>query len=113
MSQFARENGNSDFEDVESVDVASLPDGEVIELTYLPDRMVRMRHSHGDECLVIESVNGKLREGDVVNVTHMVRGYPLYAKNVTRDGTSLGAFTAGKIGGISSIRIINDKDVKK
>lgn len=113
MAQFAREKGNSDFEDVESVDVASLPDGEEIELTYPPDRMLRMRHSHGDDCLVIESVNGKLREGDVVNVAHLVLGYPLYAKNVTRGGTPLGGFTAGKIGGISSIRIINGKDVKE
>ncbi|MBQ6647874.1 MAG: hypothetical protein IJM66_03385 [Muribaculaceae bacterium] len=113
MTQFAKEKGNSDFEDVESVVVASLCEGDMIELTYPPDRMVRMRHTRGDECVVIESVNGKLREGDVVDVSHLVLGYPLYAKEVTRDGMSMGSFTAGKTGGLSSIRIINDKDVKK
>ena len=111
MAQFAKEKGNSDFEDVESVVVASLCEGDIIELTYPPDRMVRMRHSCGNECLVIESVNGKLREGDVVDVAHLVLGYPLYAKSVTRDEKQLGAFTAGKIGGLSSLKIIKCKDV--
>ena len=78
----------------------------------MPDRMVLMRHSSGNECLVTKSVNGKLREGDVVDVAHLVLGYPLYAKNVTRDGMPLGSFTAGKIGGITSIKIIIGKDVK-
>ncbi len=113
MTQFAKEKGNSDFEDVESVVVASLCEGDMIELTYPPDRIVRMRHTRGDECVVIESVNGKLREGDVVDVPHLVLGYPLYAKNVTRGGVALGSFTAGKIGGITGIRIINANDVKK
>ena len=113
MSLFAKEKGNSVFEDVESVAIASLDNGDIIELTYPPNRMVRMRHRHGDECVVIESVNSKLREGDVVDVSHLVLGYPLYAKEVTRDGMSMGSFTAGKTGGLSSIRIINEKDVKK
>lgn len=113
MSKFASEMGNSAFEDVESVAVASLSDDDVIELTYAPDRMVRLRHCRGGECVVLESVNGKLREGDVVDVPHLVLGYPLYAKNVTRGGVALGSFTAGKIGGITGIRIINANDVKK
>ena len=97
MVQFARERGNSAFEDVESVDVSSLKEGDVIELTYAPDRMVRMRHC----------------KGDVVDVSHLVLGYTLYAKNVTRNGNSMGCFTAGKIGGISSIRIIKGNDVEE
>jgi len=113
MSRFAREIGNSGFEDVDSVDIASLKGGDVIELTYPPNRMVRMCHRQGDECVVIESVNSKLCKGDVVDVSHLVLGYTLYAKNVTRNGNSMGCFTAGKIGGISSIRIINGKDVEE
>lgn len=113
MSRFAREIGNSGFEDVDSVDIASLKGGDVIELTYPPDRMVRMRHTRGDECVVIESVNSKLCKGDVVDVSHLVLGYTLYAKNVTRNGNSMGCFTAGKIGGLTGIRITNANDVKK
>ena len=113
MVQFARERGNSAFEDVESVDVSSLKEGDVIELTYAPDRMVRMRHCKGEECVVTVSVNSKLCKGDVVDVSHLVLGYTLYAKNVTRNGNSMGCFTAGKIGGISSIRIIKGNDVEE
>lgn len=113
LVQFARERGNSAFEDVESVDVSSLKEGDVIELTYAPDRMVRMRHVRGGECVVIKSVNGKLREGDVVDVSHLVLGYTLYAKNVTRNGNSMGCFTGGKVGGITNIKILNCKDVKE
>ena len=100
------DKGNSDFdtsdEEVRSADL--LPDA-VVEITYLPDRMVRMQYLGKQHYRVVESLNSKLQVGDEIEILNLVLHHPLLVLNVWRNGESLGQFTAGRVSGLSSIRI--------
>ena len=101
------DKGNSDFgtteEEIRSDDLA--PD-RIVEFTYLPDRLVRLRYLGSHRYLVMESRNSKLQAGDEVEVLSFVLHHPLLVLNVWREGKSLGQFTAGRISGLSSITIL-------
>ena len=79
---------------------SNLPEDSIIAVSYPPDRVLKFRHLGGGRFIVEQSEHSKLHVGDVLTVTHFVKGYPLLASDVTRDGESLGAFTAGKERGI-------------
>ena len=101
------DKGNSGFdrsdEEIRSVD---LQRGAFVEITYLPDRIVRMQY-FGDQIFgVIGSVNSKLQENDKVEIQSSVLNHPLLVLNVWRDGESLGQFTAGRVSGLSSIKVL-------
>lgn len=101
------DEGNSDFE---------APDGEVrsaelqlnveVIITYLPDRMVTMRYLGNNRFHVVESQNSKLLQGDEVEIHNFVQHHPLFVMNVWREGQALGSFTAGRISGLSSIKVL-------
>lgn len=99
------DKGNSDFdtpdEEVRSADLQ--PDAN-IEITYLPDRMVRMQYLGKQHYRVVESLNSKLQVGDEIEILNFVLHHPLLVLNVWRNGESLGQFTAGRVSGLSSIR---------
>lgn len=100
------DKGNSDFdppdEEVRSADLQ--PDAN-IEITYLPDRMVRMQYLGKQHYRVVESLNSKLQVGDEIEILNFVLHHPLLVLNVWHNGESLGQFTAGRVSGLSSIRI--------
>jgi hypothetical protein len=54
----------------------------------------------------MESENSKLQAGDEVEVLSFVLHHPLLVLQVWRNGQSLGQFTAGRISGLSSVRVI-------
>ena len=101
------DKGNSDFdvtdEEVRSVD---LQPGVHIEITYLPDRKVRMQYLGNHRYRIMESLNSKLQTDDEVEVLNFVLHHPLLVLNVWRDGKSLGQFTAGRVSGLSSIKVV-------
>lgn len=96
--------GNSDFDafdhEVRSADL--LPDA-CVEITYLPDRKIRMQYLGNNHYRIIESEKSKLQVGDEVEVLNFVLHHPLLVINVWRSGESLGHFTAGRVSGLSSI----------
>ena len=101
------DRGNSDFdtpdEEVRSADLQ--PDAN-IEITYLPDRMVRMQYLGNNHYRIAESQNSKLQVGDEVEVQNFVLHHPLLVLNVWRHGESLGQFTAGRVSGLSSVKVL-------
>lgn len=97
---------NSAFEDVSStVDAATLPEGAELRISYAPDRLLQLVHHAGNSFTVAASERSKLQAGDQIEVAQFTVGYPLFVTSVIRDGQSLGSFTAGKVGGILSIKI--------
>lgn len=94
-SAFGSDNDNDN-----ELHAADLTEGDEIEITYLPDRRLVIVFKGGNTFDVVSSENSKLRVGDTLRLTHLVRGYPLLVSDVTRSGESLGAFTAGKQKGI-------------
>lgn len=101
------DKGNSDFTcSDEEVRSANLQIGNVVEVTYLPDRRVALSYQGGNHYTVQTSENSKLQVGDEVEILNFVLHHPLLVMQVWRNGQSLGQFTAGRVSGLSSIRIL-------
>ena len=101
------DKGNSDFDapddEVRSTDIQ--PDA-CVEITYLPDRRLVLRYLGDCRYRVENSENSKLQKGDEIETLHFVLHHPLLVINVWRDGVSLGQFTAGRVSGLSSIKLL-------
>lgn len=102
------DKGNSDFDSSdEEVRSADLKTGTCVEISYLPDRVLRLQY-HGDgRYRVVESENSKLLVGDELEIQNFVLHHPLLVVCVWRGGVSLGQFTAGRVSGLSSIKILH------
>ena len=85
---------------------SELETGCKVEITYLPDRKITFRYNGENNYTVIESINSKLQEGDILEITNLILDHPMYAKSVRRGTETIGEYTAGIISGISSIKII-------
>jgi hypothetical protein len=100
------QTGNSHFNNLQEINIETLELESVVEFGYEPDRIVRLQYEGNKIFIVIFSQNSKLSVNDKVEITHFVLHYPLIALDVERDGISLGRFTAGKIGGITSLKLL-------
>lgn len=76
--------------------VNQLQKGDIIEVTWLPNRFCRFRYDGEHNFTVIASKNAKLHEGDTFSAAAFFIGKPMYLDNL-RDGTS---YVAGKRNGI-------------
>ena len=101
------DKGNSDFDaSDEEIRSADLQPGAYIEISYLPDRMIRMLYLGNQHYRITESQNSKLQVDDEVEILNFVLHHPLLVLNVWRGGEPLGQFTAGRVSGLSSIKLI-------
>ena len=101
------DNGNSDFETLDDeVRSADLQPEACVEITYLPDRRLILEYLGNNRYQVTTSENSKLQKGDEVEILNFVLHHPLLVVNVWRDGESLGQFTAGRVSGLSSIKLL-------
>ena len=101
---------NSSFDHGGTIASFAVPEGSLVEYAYLPDRIVRLRHLTGSTYKVVHNENSHLREGDVIEAPLFVLHFPLLVSDVVRDGVSLGAYTAGKVTGLSSIRLVTEEE---
>ena len=97
ISFFSNENN--------ALTLEKLPPGQLVEICWDPDRKILLRHKKDKIFAVIESRNSKLKESDLLTLSQIAPGFPLYASEVTRNGDSLGTYTAASINGISSIAL--------
>jgi hypothetical protein len=101
------DEGNSDFDaHDDELRSADLQLGASVEITYLPDRRLVLQYLGDNHYRVIESQNSKLQEGDEVEILSFVLHHPLLVISVCRNGESLGQFMAGRISGLSSIKLL-------
>lgn len=92
---------NSDFNTLETVlNVNDLKEGQIVSISYQPNRKLILRYIGNQTFLVDESENSKLMVGDELHISHLANNFPLYVSNVVRDGQSLNSFTAGKAQGV-------------
>ena len=117
----ARYLGYKDFQELESalndnsssfrksdklLDMTSLPRDCKVDIGWLPDRKITLGN-RGDGWFEVEvSQNSKLRSGDLLNIYQVMQDYPLFVKEVIRDGVSLGSYTAAEDRGVTSIELI-------
>ena len=101
------DKGNSDFstsdEEIRSDDLQM---GRQVEIEYLPDRRVRFMYLGNHRYRVVESQNSKLVVDDEVEILNFVLHHPLLVIQVWREGKSLGQFTAGRVSGLSSFKVL-------
>ena len=96
------DKSNSSFSaDDDEIRVSDLVNGQHIQISYLPDRLIELEYCGDEQFLVRESQNSKLLIDDKLTISHIVKGYPLLVSHVWRVGADLGSFTAGKAQGIS------------
>ena len=101
------DKGNSCFDSSdEEIRSDDLQPDTYVEITYLPDRKVRMQYLGNHRYRVVESQNSKLQTDDEVDILNFVLHHPLLMLNVWREGESLGQFTAGRVSGLSSIKVL-------
>ena len=100
--------GDSDFDsNSETVLSSRLPKETEINLSYYPNRRLKLKHIQDDEFIVMESINGSLQPGDIVFVDSFTSSLPMIAKDVIRNGERLGRYVAG---GKFGIKIENNED---
>jgi len=100
------QSGNSGFNSLQEIRIESLPVSSIVEFGYDPDRIVQVQFEGQNNFKVISAKNSKLVENDLVEITHFVLNYPLVILNVIRDGKSMGRFTAGRVGGLTELKIV-------
>ena len=100
------QSGNSSFNSLQEIKIESLPVSSIVEFGYEPDRMVQIRYEGDNQFKVITSKNSKLLVNDLLELTHFVLNYPLIILNVIREGKDMGRFTAGKVGGLTVLKLI-------
>lgn len=83
----------------------SLAEGTMIEVTYQPSRLVRMRIESDHRCRIIHEENTKLADGDLLDIGQIVKCMPFYVRNVERQGKSLSSYVGGKEGGVTSVKV--------
>lgn len=95
---------NSSFDTVEGeLRVADLQEGKMVEVSYLPDRRLRMTYLGEQRFRIIESDNSKLLKDDIITVSHIVNDYPMLVSHVLREGVDLGSFISGKAKGVKCV----------
>ena len=93
--------GDSDFDsNSETVYSSRLSDQAEINISYFPNRHLKLIHIKKDEFLVMESFNSRLQAGDIIFVESFTSGLPMIAREVIRKGKSLGRYIAGSKFGI-------------
>ena len=96
------DKSNSSFDSLsDEIRVGGLSKGQKIEISYLPDRLLSLEYLGDHHFRILSSLNSKLQDGDQIEMSHIVSGYPLLVSDVIRDGKSLGSFVAGKSQGIA------------
>lgn len=95
--------GNSDFDSIPQIITCELKVGQHVILTYEPKRKVTLKYIGDGTFCVTESLLSKMQTGDIVRTQQFILGQPLYCI-VQRDGVMLGNLTAGKIGGLTSLK---------
>ena len=78
--------------------------GKHLEISWMPDRTIRLLALGGSRFSVEDGGRSKLRTGDIVRALEFLQGQPLYLE-IEREGRSLPPYVAGRARGITGIRI--------
>lgn len=72
----------------------------ITELSWSPNRLVRLKYTGGNQFEVIESFNAKLQVGDIVHCTNLVNMAPAYFNVKHTDGSTV-TYIAGSRSGVN------------
>ena len=96
----------SDWIDGPRISASDLKKGDLVEVSWMPNRLCRFRFDGGMRFTVMESQNSKLQVGDRFECSMFIQGAPMYLNNYTRGLQAPVAFVAGLKDGLISIRVL-------
>lgn len=79
--------------------------GEALEISWLPDRTIRIEYHDNGFFEIIDAENTRLKAGDLFRCSLICEGEPLYAEHLIRDGKDLGVYLCGRKNGITVIKL--------
>lgn len=112
-----RELGNdadtSMFTPVDGIEVQNLKEGDLVRITYNPDRVFCLKYL-GDFHFIVNEVNGSqnIKKGDILTITQILTGHRFVAAHVVRDNEDLGGYESAKENGVKSVEIITPAPLK-
>ncbi|MBO4754977.1 MAG: hypothetical protein J5543_10305 [Bacteroidales bacterium] len=100
-------NGSSSFNSIDGeLRTADLVEGQVVEITYLPNRRLHFLYRGNEEFELVVNEYSKLKVGDICTISSFILRYPLIIRNVVRHGVVFGSYSAARAGGISAIKVL-------
>lgn len=86
---------------------SDLEPGTMLTIGWNPNRLVTLKHLGGGAFEVTASENSKLLPGDRFELSHLMKGYPLFIPRILRAGEYTPAYVAGNDGGLTLLRVDN------
>ena len=88
----------------EGVRSAELEKGQLVEVTWLPNRRCVFRYEGANRFVVTEAQNAKLRVDDRFETACLLLGKPMYLDNLVRGNEPPTSYVAGSRNGLNSVR---------
>ena len=100
-------DGSSSFTKLEGeLCVSDLTKGQIVEVTYEPDRRIQFKYLGKDQLEITFNECSQLCLGDVCTVRSILPHYPLIMQKVVRDGVVMGSYIGARQGGVSSVKVL-------
>lgn len=119
LDVLSRYSGSKDFEDFRAslkkgyssefrdsgtcLTAAELKAGDRASIAWDPDRRVTLKYLGDNKFEVLESEHSKLCQGDVIEASVFMKGWPLQVSGILRNGALTPPYVAGKAHGLSSV----------
>lgn len=91
----------------EGVRADQLSPGQLVRVTWLPNRVCTFRYLGDKRFSVVESLHAKLQEGDRFEAVCFLIGKPMYLDNLQRDDAPPTSYVAGSRNGLHTVQIIS------
>ena len=92
----------------EGIQTSELKKGDLIAVTWQPNRQCTFRYLGENQFVVVESKNAKLQKNTTFSAVRFMIGQPMYLDNILlADGTRT-SYVAGKRNGLTSVTKINN-----
>lgn len=104
-------NGSSSFSPIEGeLQTQDLQPGQIVEVAYLPDRLLQFLYLGDGLFEVALSQNSKLQTGDTGQIAAFIKNFLLIVRQVERHGMLISpSYTAGRISGLTSVKLLQQE----
>lgn len=98
---------NSSFFDAGQLVSSDLEQGDMVEIGWAPNRLLRLEYLGESTYHVLEAQNSKVEADDRFITGCFIKGQPLFLPFIERNGERTPPFVAGRNGGLSIVRKIS------
>ena len=92
----------------EGIQTSELKKGDLIAVTWQPNRQCTFRYLGENQFVVEDSTNAKLQQGTTFSASRFMIGQPMYLDNILLADGTRASYVAGKRHGLTSVTKINN-----